>query len=30
MKNFVTEGAMRCVACLPYILPMMDALAYGA
>ena len=27
--NFVKEGVMRGVACLPYILPMMDALAYG-
>lgn len=27
--NFVKEGAMRAVACLPYILPMMDSLAYG-
>eukprot|EP00288_Rhodomonas_lens_P014232 CAMPEP_0177711330 /NCGR_PEP_ID=MMETSP0484_2-20121128/11803_1 /TAXON_ID=354590 /ORGANISM="Rhodomonas lens, Strain RHODO" /LENGTH=245 /DNA_ID=CAMNT_0019223055 /DNA_START=65 /DNA_END=802 /DNA_ORIENTATION=+ len=29
MRNFVVEGAMRVVACLPYILPMMDSLAYG-
>ena len=27
--GFVKEGAMRAVACLPYILPMMDSLAYG-
>jgi len=27
--NFVKEGAMRGIACLPYILPMMDSLAYG-
>jgi len=27
--NFVKEGVMRGLACLPYILPMCDALAYG-
>ena len=27
--GFVKEGAMRAVSCLPYILPMMDSLAYG-
>ena len=27
--NFVKEGVLRCVSCLPYILPMMDSLAYG-
>ena len=27
--NFVKEGVLRAVACLPYILPMMDSLAYG-
>jgi len=27
--NFVKEGVLRGVACLPYILPMMDSLAYG-
>jgi hypothetical protein len=27
--NFLTEGFLRIASCLPYILPMMDSLAYG-
>mmetsp|Transcript_48272 Transcript_48272/g.98581 ORF Transcript_48272/g.98581 Transcript_48272/m.98581 type:complete len:245 (-) Transcript_48272:104-838(-) len=27
--NFVKEGVMRVVSCMPYILPMMDSLSYG-
>jgi hypothetical protein len=28
--NVAKEAAMRCVACLPYVLPMMDSLKYGS